>query len=241
MEEGYSFRPAFMAFGIFFALICIYVARVWYYGRNTVPVPTYISGFKNPKEVKETFYGGAAKGTGSPDCLRSSSEGAELIGMLEAFGKVEKTAHACDDMRELTQIVGKLSCLKHDLTSTAYIIDSTKSQQFITSHDMEPLAETAGRCFSKTIPPRDLELAFDKWSSRGETLIGRLTIKYKLSESESQKANTLFNALVRDVKDIARGTCLQGEPLIAGKVGPRDPHPFDEPKNVELGSYTGYY
>lgn len=239
MENGNTtITPAFAAIGIIFTGICIYIARVWYYGRNTVPVPTYINGFKNPVEdkAKEGFYGGPAKGTGSPDCLRASPEGAQLIELFKGRSQRES-----DDMRELTQIVGKLSCFKEDLTSSAYLIYATKSQQFITSHDMEPLAETAGRCFSKTISPRDLELAFDKWSSRGELLIRRLSMIYRLSESENQKANTLFSTVVRDVKDIARGSCIQGEPYIAGKPGPRDPHPFDEPKNVDLGPYTGYY
>ena len=108
-------------------------------------------------------------------------------------------------------------------------------------HDIEPIAETTGTCFAKTISPRDLELAFDKWTSRGELLVRRLSSSHKLSPQEVESAQCLFHAVIRDVKDIARGSCLQGEPTIAGKPGPRDPHPFEDPDTVEYGTYTGYY
>jgi hypothetical protein len=303
--DSFSSSPQMIALGIVITLALVYVAYIWYKGRNTVPVPAYISGFQNPpgeedeskkklstsQEVRivneyftnapgtpaktanpagtasfnpqghalgvtevgqvtidplakvptaEGFYGGAARGTGSPDCLRSSAEGAELIGMFT--GRGESTVEEGDaDLRELTQIVGKLSCFKKDLVSPSHIVEATRYQQFVTMHDIEPIAETTGRCFAKTISPRDLEIAFDKWNTRGELLIRRLCTAYRLKPEEVEKAGKLFAYVLRDVKDIARGACLAGEPMIAGKPGPREPHPFEEPKFAELGEYTGYY
>lgn len=301
--------PQIIALGIVFALVLTYVAYIWYKGRYTVPVPSYISGFANPpgqpfedpmkpsasEEARlvneffsnapgmpsvpaapsanpvgtptlnvqghalgvtepsqvtmdplakvpktEGFYGGAARGTGSPDCLRSSAEGAELVGMFT--GRGDATVEEGDaDLRELTQLVGKLSCFKKDLVSPSHIVEATRYQQFVTMHDIEPIAETTGRCFAKTISPRDLEIAFDKWTTRGELLVRRLCTAYVLKPEEVEKAEKLLTAVVRDVKDIARGACLAGEPMIAGKPGPRDPHPFENPKFEELGEYTGYY
>ena len=188
----------------------------------------------------EGFYGGAARGSGSPDCLRSSAEGAELISMF--MGRGDSTEEEGDsDIHELTQIIGKLSCFKKDLVSPSHIVEATRYQQFVTMHDIEPIAETTSRCFAKTISPRDLEIAFDKWNTRGELLVRRLCASYKLNPEEVEKAERLFVAVVRDVKDIARGACLAGEPIIAGKPGPRDPHPFESEKFAELGEYTGYY
>lgn len=188
----------------------------------------------------EGFYGGAARGSGSPDCLRSSAEGAELVGMFT--GRGDPTVEEGDaDLRELTQIVSKLACFKKDLVSPSHIVEATRYQQFVTMHDIEPIAETTGRCFAKTISPRDLEIAFDKWTSRGELLVRRLCTAYMLKPAEVEKAEKLLAFVLRDVKDIARGACLSGEPMIAGKPGPRDPHPFDDPKFAELGEYTGYY
>ena len=69
----------------------------------------------------------------------------------------------------------------------------------------------------------------------------RLSSESRFSGEEADRAKGLFLALVRDVKDIARGSCLAGEPIIAGKPGPRDPHPFENPDDAEYGEYTGYY
>jgi len=185
--------------------------------------------------MKEGF-GGVARGAGAPDCLRSSSEGAELIGLFSNRGD-----RGAADLRELTQIMSKLSCFKKDLVSPAFQVEATRYQQFVTMHDIEPIAETTARCFSKTISPRDLEIAFDKWNTRGEHLIRRLSAAKQFNAAETQKAEELFRAVIRDVKDIARGSCLQGTPMIAGSPGPRDPWPYESPKFSEFGEYKGYY
>ncbi len=186
------------------------------------------------------FYGGAARGTGSHDCLRTSSEGSQLIDMFISKGP-STVLEGEGDLRELTQIVGKLSCFKKDLLSPSFIVDATRKQQFVTMHDIEPIAETTGRCFAKTISPRDLEIAFDKWSTRGEMLIKKLCTAYQLSPDDVDAAERLIRALIRDVKDVARSACFVGEPTIAGKPGPRDPHPYSNPDNEEFGEFTGYY
>lgn len=236
-------------------LILVIVAMVLFFGyqiyrgRPTVPVPSYKTGFEDmsgatgeakPTKPKEGFFGGVAKGAGVPDCSRSSAEGAELMAMLMNRAPTSDL-DVQDDVRELKQIIGKVSCFKKDLVSPSYIIDATKKQQFVTTHDIEPIAETTGRCFAKTISPRDLELAFDKWNVRGSELVRRICASLQLTDTEVQKANILLQSLLHDVKDIARGSCLQGEPIIAGKPGPRDAHPYEKPGSTAIGSYTGYY
>jgi hypothetical protein len=89
--------------------------------------------------------------------------------------------------------------------------------------------------------PRDLELSFDKWTQRGELLVKRLCASQQLSPLDVDTAEDLFRKVVADVKDIARSICISGEPIIAGKPGPRDPHPYEEPGSEELGEYSGYY
>jgi hypothetical protein len=144
-----------------------------------------------------------------------------------------------DALRELTVLVGKLSCFKKDLVSPSYIVNATRMQPYSTSHDIEPIAETTARCFAKTISPRDLGLSLDKWNSRGELLVKKLCTSYSLKSDEVSEAQKLFRAVVRDVSDVARSSCLAGEPSIAGKPGPRDAHPYEKP--TEYGTYTGYY
>ena len=88
-----------------------------------------------------------------------------------------------EDFKELTLLLSQLSCFKKDLMGVAKQIEATRYQPFATQLDMEPIAETTGRCFAKTIPPRDLELAFEKWSKRGNFLITRLCTSANLSEA----------------------------------------------------------
>jgi hypothetical protein len=190
----------------------------------------------------EGFFGGAAKGAGSPDCLRTSAEGAQLISMLSSKGSGrDPLFQGKADLRELTILVGKLSCFKKDLLSPSHIVNATRGQQYITTHDIEPIAETTGRCFAKVISPRDLEIALDKWHNRGLFLVQRLCGVLGLGTADISRAETLFQSFFRDISDVARSTCLQGEPSIAGKPGPREAHPYENPALKELGPYKGYY
>jgi hypothetical protein len=218
--------------------LILFFSYQFYAGRPTVPPPSYKSGFQNMQ--KEGFFGGVAKGSGVPDCSRTSAEASELIAIFMGLTPTSDF-DAQDNLREFNILVGKLACFKKDLVSPSYIIDATKKQQYVSSHDIEPIAETTGRCFAKTISPRDLELAFDKWTVRGTELLRRLCSTYRVSDADVQKASALFDALVRDVKDVARGACLQGEPMIAAKPGPRDAHPYEKPGLTQLGEYNGYY
>jgi hypothetical protein len=181
----------------------------------------------------EGFYGGAARGTGTPDCLRTSSEAAALMATFRDDGR--------DSYRELNKLMGKLACFKKDLLSPSYMVDATRGQEFMTMHDIEPVAETTGRCFAKTISPRDLELALDKWTQRGELLVKRVCASQKIAPEKADKAEELFRVVIRYVRDVARTSCLSGEPTIAGKPGPRDPHPYETPSLKDLGTYGGFY
>lgn len=184
-------------------------------------------------------FGGAAHGAGSPSCLRSSAESAQLVDMFA--DKNPRFEEGPDALRELTILMGKLACFKKDLVSPSYIVNATRNQPYTTAHDIEPISETTGRCFSKTISPRDLTISLDKWNERGESLVKKLCTAYGLSSKESGDAQGLFRYVIRDVSDIARSSCLQGEPMIAGKPGPRDAHPYENPDAVEYGEFKGYY
>jgi len=259
MEAGstgfFGLSASTLALILLITLIAVGSAYMYYRGRLTVPLPSYKSGFTGKEGfLGSTFkyitmpwyggvatsegFGGAAVGTGEPDCLRTSSEAAALYAMFTDASSADLT---CDKLRELKQLLGKLACFKKDLVSPSYIVDSTRSQKYVTSQDIEPVAETTARCFSKTISPRDLEISFDKWNMRGMQLVKSLAASFKLCSADVDKAEGLFNALMRDVKDIARGTCLQGEPRMGGKPGPRDAHPYEPPTATELGKFTGYY
>lgn len=218
-------------------IVVVLVGIGWFVlGRRANTMPT-ITPFQDMK-VQEGFYGGVARGAGIPDCLRTSSEAAELHGLLSQ--KVHSVEEGPPDLMELTVLLSQLSCFKKDLMGVAKQVEATRYQPFLTQIDLEPIAETTARCFAKTIPPRDLDLAFDKWRKRGHFLLVRLCTSLNMNEQEIAKAEGLFQALIKDVQDVAQTNCLSGEPMIAAEPAPRDTVPY-ESTDISGRTYSGYY
>ena len=108
------------------------------------------------------------------------------------------------------------------------------------SHDRENPADTVARCFTKSIPPRDLDITFGTWKERAQTLISRLCTSYNFSSAEAEQAMQLFMGVWNDVFSIAKNACSP-PPKAPENESPRDPK-GRIPKSVEEhGSYTGYY
>ena len=195
------------------------------------------------KGNKEGFFGGAAEGTGAPFCSASSAEASELYAMFDKsnLGPNDTVTH--DDFREFKQLLGKLCCLKKDLLSPSGIVYDTKLLDYATTSDMEPVQETAARCLTKTIPQRDLDLAFDKWNKRGTDLLLHLCTGAGLTEGQVLKAEQLWNALWKDVYDVANTQCI-GRPgsFMSGQEpkSDRDPKPFSTLSLIGEGPYKSF-
>jgi hypothetical protein len=184
-------------------------------------------------------FGAPVVGAGQPDCLRESNEAAAIIGAFQdRVGSVEE---GNPDLDELKVLLGKLCCMKRDLVAVNGTVNATLYQPFMTAHDIEPVAETTGRCFAKTIPERDLSLSFDKWKTRGRFLISRLCSASDMTPAEKGKMDSLFDQVLVDVYDIAQQRCLAGTPTIDAKATPRDVGAFSPPALDDLREYTGYY
>lgn len=190
------------------------------------------------KQMEEGFYGGVAVGAGIPDCYRTSSEAAYLHDFFAK--KLGSLDEGNADFRELRTLLSTLACFKKDLMGVANQVEATRYQPFLTQIDMEPIAETTARCFAKTIPPRDLELAFDKWSKRGHFLIVRLCTAANLTEAEANKADSTYKSFIADLYDIAKDKCLTGTPTIDAQPTPRDTRPY-ESTDISGREYHGYY
>jgi len=184
-------------------------------------------------------FGAPVVGAGQPDCLHESNEAAAIIGAFQdRVGSVEE---GNPDLDELKVLLGKLYCMKRDLVAVNGTVNATLYQPFMTAHDIEPVAETTGRCFAKTIPERDLSLSFDKWKTRGRFLISRLCSASDMTPAEKAKMDTHFDQVLVDVYDIAQQRCLAGTPTIDAKATPRDVGAFSPPALDDLREYTGYY
>jgi len=205
-----------------------------------VLIVSYMWSTSGTRPAKEGF-AGPAVGAGEPDCMRSLGDAATLLAMLQS--KHSTTEEGPDDLRELKLLLSKLSCFKRDLTGGGGVVEATRYQPFTTAHDIEPIAETTARCFASTIPQRDLQIAFDKWGTRGTFLIKRLCTDEKLSDSEEKEALRLFGTAMQDVADIAvKRCCTAGDAIIAGKpMTVRSPGGLEGANLLNLGPYKGYY
>jgi len=218
-------------FMVIAALIAIAVGFVSYTlisKRNTVP-----SG----SPAKEGFQG-PALGVSSIPCGQESSH---VTDILQVFaGKMSSTEEGAPDFKELKQIMSKMCCMKHDLMSANQKVNSTLYLSYNNTHDRENPADTVGRCFTKSLPPRDLDIIFATWKNRGLELLNRLCTSYSLGPNNSEKVKRHFTALLTDVFDIAKTVCSPEEK--APEYGsPRDPRGFMNAKVEELGEYKGYY
>ena len=209
---------------------------------------TIIDAFQNVKPViggvksaptTEGFYAGPAVGAGIPDCMNTSADAAAIYALLDA---PVTTDDGPEDLREMRLLLGKLSCLKRDLLSTAKLVNATRFQPFSTAHDLEPVGETAARCFSRTIPARDLTLSLNKWGSRGTFLIKRLCTAENMDNSVEEKALFLFGKVMKDLNDVALGECCNQGPVIIAGVEQSSRVSGFVPSIIEnLKQYTGYY
>lgn len=233
----------YIGIGVVVAALVVAVAYIFWKKSNTMPK---VQGFEDGSQAvdisgatAEGFFGGVAVGAGQPDCLRTSSEAAQIYGVF--LNRTSSTEEGSPDLDELRLLLSKLACFKKDLMGTAGVVEATRYQPYATSMDMEPLGETTARCFAKTIPKRDLELSIDKWSKRGKVLITKLCTSYDLRENEVLVVENQFEALMKDISDISHSVCLSGEPSIDGKPTPRTPGGYEPTGIQDLGPYNGYY
>ena len=180
---------------------------------------------------------GPAKGVSDIPCGQESSYVASIS---ELFSTKDSTTEEGDaDLKEFKIILSKLCCVKHDLMSTNQVVRSALYLPFNTSHDRENVGDTVGRCFTKSLPSRDLDIIFDTWKTRGLVLIDKLCTSFNLSDEEAKATRNNFMSVWSDTYDIAKTVCIQT--LQAPSGSPRDPKGF-VPQTIELlGGYLGYY
>ena len=169
-----------------------------------IVVVAYIFAYKprKPAETEGFISVSVPVGTVPTNCMNSIPELAAIVDKIKSSGDDQgQAAQESEDFREFSVLAGKLACMKTDLTSDAGIIRASINQPYLNTHDRQPVTETLTQCFSKTMPPRDLELVFDLYLSRGVELIKRLGVDCASAEKEYRK-------VVGGIYHIAKGRCL---------------------------------
>jgi hypothetical protein len=192
--------------------------------------------------IDEGFFGGVARGSGEPDCLRTLPEGSQLLNLLlqpSTNNTHSGVSEASPDYQELQLILSKMGCLKKDLMSPSGIVEATRYQAFETAHDRIAVAEVCAMCLSQNIPSRDLDIVFSTWRDRGKVLLRKLCTAANLTENEYRKANTMFVKMLEDVYDIATSKCLktdfskQNGGNTGGDVGPFEPEHLKDTRSYD--------
>ncbi len=190
--------------------------------------------------VDEAFYGGVARGSGLPDCVRTLPEGSEILNtLLGRMGSEPSASEGGADYREFQLILSKLGCLKKDLLSPSGIVEATRYQAFETAHDRINVAEVCGMCLNQTIPSRDLDIVFATWRDRGKVLLRKLCTEANLKEEEVVKLEKLFHKAWSDVYDIAKSRCLktdfslQNGGSTGGDVGAYEPEHLKDMRSYD--------
>jgi hypothetical protein len=217
------------------ATVLVIVVITWFIIRFMNTVPAY-------PRVSEAFYGGVARGSGHPDCLRTLPEGSEILDRLQRAKQTPPgLSDANADYAEMQLLLSKMACLKKDLMSPSGIPEATRYQAFETAHDRIAVAELTGMCLSKNIPSRDLDIIFGTWRERGQMLLRKLCTEADLSEKDATDLEKLFSAAWKDVYQIATSQCLKSESIVSSNPDAGDVAPYDVPSSKTQRSYDFQY
>lgn len=227
-------RGLYIGLAIFIALIVGFLAYMLVSRRNTIPFSP--SGFGASTGWQEGFQG-PSQGVSDFPC---GQESAEAVALAQMFSdKSSTTEEGKPDLAELKTILSKMCCMKHDLLSAAQVVQASMYLPYSNTHDRENPADTVARCFTKGIPPRDLDITYATWSNRALLLINRLCTSYDLTSVEADKATDYFMRCWKECLSVAQTACLKENKVPTGS--PRDPKGIIPEAVRGLGTYTGYY
>jgi hypothetical protein len=190
------------------------------------------------RPIKQGFYGGPINGTSSFACSRMSSEAEELVSMFSSR-PLNVGEEGQMDLHDLKAVLSKMLCMKRDLMSPQHTITAVKELGFATHMDIQPVADLTARCFTKTVPDRDLDIQYEKWRDFGLKMVKRLCTAGNFSEAEVQHAEKLLLAAWKDSYDVASVQCLKT--ITDEKISPRDVAPHTPEDIKDLREYDGYY
>jgi len=197
-----------------------------------------VIGRAETRPLKQGFYGGPINGTSGLACGRMSSEAERLVALF-ASKQLDVGEEGQKEFHDLKNVLSKMLCMKQDLMAPQQTITAAKELGFATHMDIQPVADLTARCFSKTVPERDLSVQFGKWREFGLDMVRRLCTAGSLTEAESKEAEDLYVAVWKDAMDVALGACIGTIP--SGKVSPHDAAPRTPESIMELSEYNGYY
>lgn len=175
----------------------------------------------NPVGV-EGFTTTAVHPTRVPECTARSTEAQALLARVADIG-----GDAADELRLL---VSKMCCMEADIATPSAGKYRTLTQQFRTSHDLEPPSSLVGRCLRNAVNQRDIELIIEKFKVRGHDLVSALCT--------DPAAHKELDGVVARLQLAMTSFCLKAPPKMDRPEGARDPG-FWEADESDLSQYKG--
>jgi hypothetical protein len=179
-----------------------------------------------PKFIREGF-ATVALSESVPKCFLRDAEAQQLMLSLQSEKFRNKEMY-----EEFELILQKLLCLDADVTGSAAGPYSTYQLPFATSHDIEPVASFVGRCVRNVTRERDLEMVFEKFQSRGTTLLAKLC-----NPTNQQQANQSFQAILLRVRKAVSPICIAPKANLDMPPGVRDPGYYESDSVKHLMPY----
>ena len=175
----------------------------------------------NPVGV-EGFTTTAVHPTRMPECVARSTEAQALLARVADIGG--------DAASELRLLVSKMCCMEADIATPSAGQYRTLTQQFRTSHDLEPPSSLVGRCLRNAVNQRDIELVIEKFKIRGHDLVNALC--------SDPVAHQELDGVVARLQLAMTSFCLKAPPKMDRPEGARDPG-FWETDESDLSQYKG--
>jgi hypothetical protein len=228
---------------LFIAFIVIGLLLVHYKPSGDLPGIDQVEGFTGQEGFAQAVNGTGLDPTGRfagqegfavasvdparmPSCVERSTDAQSLLARFATLPASDEAA------AELRLLISKLCCMEADITAPSAGKYRTLPLQFRTSHDLEPPSTTVGRCLSQTLPQRDIDLALEKYESRGKTLLSSVL------GTDCAEAQREFAAVLARLRQ-AFATCRRAQPSMDHPIGVRDMG-FWESRNVaNLSGYQG--
>ena len=193
-------------------LVVVAAALIHYKPANPNQGPVGIEGFTTT----------AIHPTRVPECTARSTEAQALLARVANIGD--------DAADELRLLVSKMCCMEADIATPSAGKYRTLTQQFRTSHDLEPPSSLVGRCLRNAVNNRDIELVIEKFKVRGHDLINALC--------SDPVAHQELDAVVAKLQLAMTSFCIKAPPRMDRPEGVRDVG-FWEADESDLSQYKG--
>jgi hypothetical protein len=132
---------------------------------------------------------------------------------------------------ELDVLNQKMEDMRLDISQGRGKINYSIDSPYSTEQDIEPAAVLVGRCQKKLLRQRDIELATDRYLTRGNQLIDGLNAFFPAATAATRSK---LKASVSSLKSLMLEQCMTNQPQLDMPEGVRDPAFYEPPKLEEL-------